>query len=193
MLQQSLKWLFRVTVFSVMFVVNPGYLTGCEATSEDNDVDTRKVEMELLSKIAEVNERGTWSFVTNDRHHYEVSLMLEAATEEQDARASWMRGWTGNRASACGTRTFFKGASACATEYEMAVLGTLSLRDVDADRVVLVDVKVKGRVSSYDEIRLAYGENEKNQAYLSSLTTEYASASFTDDALDADTLTLQSP
>jgi hypothetical protein len=158
------RCLLKSVVFAAGFALNPGYLTGCEASDDDasEGADLERYESQLLDDLADANAKGTWAFTTNHGKSYEVMLALEQAEGEDQLAAVSGGGRSGliQRAHACGTHTFFQGASACATLYEVAVKGTLSLREQGASQAIAPGVAVTGRLDNYGSLRIEFASDE---------------------------------
>jgi hypothetical protein len=139
-----LRWVLGGAILWLTFVVNPGFVAGCADSGDD--VDWAAVEAELVAELDGVNDIGGWEFPYQDAT-YEVLLALSQANgEDQSSRAPGPRAF-GSVAHACGRRTFFQSASACDTQVELAVEGSLTLRRLgEAETTVASDLPVTGRL-----------------------------------------------
>jgi hypothetical protein len=135
-----LRFLVTGLAFGLAFVVNPAYLSGC-ASGED-EPDLAKIEADLLEELDGLNGQGALSF-SYEGHDYELLLALtQQGGQDELARAPGARFMS--TAHACGNHTFFQSASACATFYQLALEGTVTLRRLGEDAAVLAELPVTG-------------------------------------------------
>jgi hypothetical protein len=160
MLKRTLAWTLRASAFALTYVVNPAYMTACGDSEEEAEQaeQDRKAESQLLAELNGIKQVESWTFVSKQGESYELKLQLTQAMGEDEGEVSRAPRLL-NTAHACGNRTFFQSASACATLYELALEGTFSLRKVDDDAPLVADVPVEGRLSNYGELWLAIDGN----------------------------------
>jgi hypothetical protein len=153
MLRISLRRCVAVLVFNLAFVINPFYVVGC-ASDDDDEQRAAQAKMELLGLLDDVNGEGRFAF-EQDGVEYELLLELTQAKQPTaslpaPARASFM-----SVAHACGNVTFYQSASACSTQYTLAVEGTFTLRRLgEAPETIATDVPVSGTLHDYGQLSL---------------------------------------
>lgn len=124
------------------------------------DPQAAAAETELLAKLDGVNDTRVWTF-TYAKTDYEVELSLAQQVGKDMASLRPPAASFQMQAHACGQRTLYQSASACATTYAIAVEGTLTLRRLGADPVTVVsDVAVTGMLSNLGEISLSFDDNK---------------------------------
>lgn len=190
MLRKSLAWTLKASAFALTYVVNPAYLTACGDSAEDEQ-DAR-AEAELLANLDEFQEVEAWMFVSKHGESYELKFQLTQSRGDDVGEVSRAASLM-NTAHACGNRTFFQSASACATLYELALEGTLSVRRVDSDEPVVSDLPVEGRLTNYGELWLNIdGSTEDVVRFSRSVDDGYALADFAARDLGPEELDLMS-
>jgi hypothetical protein len=142
----SWKSLGRTVAFALAFVVNPVFFTGCARLFGPS-------EQEAVSLVEAATKGGPYRF-TKDGRELEVSFdVRQSVGEDRSSRlASPVRS-----ASACGSRTFLRSASACLDTTTVPVEGTMTVAVVGGatlfDHVsVTGNLEISGR--SIDDARL---------------------------------------
>ena len=130
--------------FTLAFVVNPFYVVGCASDDEEERQRAARAEMRLLDMLDDINGQASFAF-EQDGERYELLLELSQAKGEiESARAPGPMSVM-NVAHACGQRTFYQSASACDTQYMLAVEGSFTLRRLgDSPKTIASDVAVSG-------------------------------------------------
>lgn len=164
MAKKILAWTLKASAFALTYVINPAYLTACGDASEEPEQDGT-IEAELLAELDRVDQVEAFTFVSDKGESYELTLQLAQAQGDDVGEVS-LAPRLFVTAQACGTRTFFQSASACATTYELALEGTLSLRKLDESSPLLADVPVEGRLSNYGELSLNIDGDAANSVSL---------------------------
>jgi hypothetical protein len=162
--RSPLRFAISSLAFGLASVVNPAYLSGCASATDDgpSKSELREIEADLVEDLDEVNGIGAWTF-THGGEDYEVLLALSQEAGADEAASAPGARFT-STAYACGTHTFFQSASACATNYDLAVEGTLTLRRLGANAATIVaDLAVTGTLRSYGGLFLQLGD----EGYLS--------------------------
>lgn len=158
MVMRAIRWVGLALLFGVAFVVNPAWVAGCVSSDEDDNVDKAAVEADLLESLDNFNGTGSWEF-EQDGERYEVLLALsQEKGSDQSARAPERPSFM-SVAHACGGITFYQSASACVTQYLLALEGTMTLRRLGMSPVtILSDVEVGGTLSNFDSVNVNFGD-----------------------------------
>jgi hypothetical protein len=136
---------FTALIFGLAFVINPAYVTGC-GSSEDGGPFFGETEMVALLDDFAANAPSV--FEDGDAQ-YEIELSL-VESDGGDTVSSRSGSAFASTALACGSRTFMKSASACASMTSMVVEGALTVTRIDGPQPVVVveSLPVEGRMAA---------------------------------------------
>lgn len=144
----ALRWFLSAAIFAFAFIVNPVYLVGCGASDEPSPAQRARAEAELKAHLDIIDGTPSWTF-TQGGEDYELFLALaHAKTPTEQARRSAERASFGVVAYACGSYTLYNRAAACSTSFSLPLEGTLTVRRLSDDAVVVQDLAVTGQLSS---------------------------------------------
>lgn len=141
------RWLIVAPTFLFAFVINPAYFAGCGSDKPTFTFD----EQDMVRLVEGLNSAKPIEFSAGGSDYTLRFALAQKSGEDRDDLEARTEQLLSQAAYACGTRTFLQSASACSTESEMPVVGSVILLK-KGEQALPANLVVTGtlRVGGYD-------------------------------------------